>query len=133
MGTRAGAPTPKPSRNWRVNCAVGCVAICPVLLVLTRQNLPTLDRSRYASAEGLRRGAYVVQDVSAVAAAGTRPDLILLASGSELTLILAAAECRQAEGVAVRCVSMPSWDLFDAQAQSYRDDVLPPRRARGSR
>lgn len=98
----------------------------PVLLVLTRQNLPTLDRSRYASAEGLRRGAYVVQDVSAVAAMGTRPDLILLASGSELTLILAAAECLRAEGVAVRCVSMPSWDLFDAQAQSYRDDVLPP-------
>ncbi len=98
----------------------------PVLLVLTRQNLPTLDRSRYASAEGLRRGAYIVQDVSDVAAKGTRPDLILLASGSELTLILAAAERLQAEGVAVRCVSMPSWDLFDAQAQSYRDEVLPP-------
>ncbi|MEO7940794.1 MAG: transketolase [Burkholderiaceae bacterium] len=98
----------------------------PVLLVLTRQNLPTLDRNRYASAEGLRRGAYIVQDVSTVAAAGARPELILLASGSELSLILAAAERLQAEGVAVRCVSMPSWDLFDAQPRSYRDAVLPP-------
>jgi transketolase len=98
----------------------------PVLLVLTRQDLPTLDRSRYASAEGLRRGAYVVWDTPAAVAKRTGPDLILLASGSELTLILAAAERLQAEGVAVRCVSMPSWDLFDAQAQSYRDEVLPP-------
>ncbi len=98
----------------------------PVLLVLTRQNLPTLDRSRYASTEGLRRGAYVVHDAPAVGANGTGPDLILLASGSELMLILAAAERLQAEGVAVRCVSMPSWDLFDAQALSYRNAVLPP-------
>jgi transketolase len=98
----------------------------PVLLVLTRQNLPTLDRSRYASAEGLRRGAYVVWDAPAVVAKRSGPDLILLASGSELTLILATAERLQAEGVAVRCVSMPSWDLFDAQPQSYRDEVLPP-------
>ncbi|MEO8153543.1 MAG: transketolase [Rhizobacter sp.] len=98
----------------------------PVLLVLTRQDLPTLDRSRHASAEGLRRGAYVVRDAAASAAQPTTPELILLASGSEVTLILAAAERLQAEGVAVRCVSMPSWDLFDAQPQSYRDEVLPP-------
>jgi transketolase len=98
----------------------------PVLLVLTRQNLPTLDRSRYASAEGLRRGAYVVWDAPAAVEKRSGPDLILLASGSELTLILATAERLQAEGVAVRCVSMPSWDLFDAQPQSYRDEVLPP-------
>jgi transketolase len=98
----------------------------PVLLVLTRQDLPTLDRSQYASAEGLRRGAYVVHDMPAWTAKPTQPDLILLASGSELTLILAAAERLQAEGIAVRCVSMPSWDLFDAQPQSYRDQVLPP-------
>ncbi len=98
----------------------------PVLLVLTRQNLPTLDRSRYASAEGLRRGAYVVHDAPAVVAKGRGPELILLASGSEVTLILAAAERLQAEGVAVRCVSVPSWDLFEAQTQSYRDEVLPP-------
>ncbi len=98
----------------------------PVLLVLTRQDLPTLDRSQHASAEGLRRGAYVVHDMPAWTAKPTQPDLILLASGSELTLILAAAEHLQAEGIAVRCVSMPSWDLFDAQPQSYRDQVLPP-------
>ena len=97
----------------------------PVLLVLTRQDLPTLDRSRCASAEGLRRGAYVVRDTPA-AAKRNKPDLILLASGSELTLILAAAERLQAEGLAVRCVSMPSWNLFDAQPRSYRDEVLPP-------
>ena len=98
----------------------------PVLLVLSRQDLPTLDRSRCASAEGLRRGAYILRDTPAVIAKQTKPDLILLASGSEVTLILAAADLLQAEGVAVRCVSMPSWDLFDAQAGSYRDEVLPP-------
>ena len=98
----------------------------PVLLVLTRQNLPTLDRSQYASAEGLRRGAYVVRDAPIVATKKAELELILLASGSELTLILAAAEVLQAEGFAVRCVSMPSWDLFDAQPKSYRDEVLPP-------
>jgi transketolase len=98
----------------------------PVLLVLTRQDLPTLDRSRYASAEGLRCGAYVVWDAPAGGAKRSGPDLILLASGSELSLILAAAQRLQAEGVAVRCVSMPSWDLFDAQPQGYRDEVLPP-------
>jgi transketolase len=99
----------------------------PVLLVLTRQDLPTLDRTRYASAEGLRRGAYVVWESPASACAGSaEPELILLASGSELTLILAAAERLHAEGIAVRCVSMPSWDLFDAQPQRYREEVLPP-------
>jgi transketolase len=101
----------------------------PVLLVLTRQDLPTLDRTSHASAEGLRRGAYVVRDVPAAAGKPDRPreaDLILIASGSEVALILAAADRLQAEGFAVRCVSMPSWDLFDAQPQSLRDDVLPP-------
>jgi transketolase len=94
----------------------------PVLLALTRQDVPTLDRGRYASAEGVRRGAYVLSD----AGAGP-PSLILMASGSEVALILAAAERLGAEGVAVRCVSMPSWDLFEAQPQSYRDHVLPPQ------
>jgi transketolase len=98
----------------------------PVLLVLTRQDLPTIDRASHASAEGLRRGAYVVRDASVDAQRPCAPELILLASGSELTLILGAAERLLAEGVAVRCVSMPSWDLFDAQPQSYRDEVLPP-------
>ncbi len=94
----------------------------PVLLALTRQDVPTVDRSRYASADGLRRGAYVLSD-----AKHAQPELILIASGSEVGLILAAAERLRSEGVAVRCVSMPSWELFDTQPQSYRDDVLPPR------
>ncbi|MEO8135262.1 MAG: transketolase [Betaproteobacteria bacterium] len=92
----------------------------PVLLALTRQAVPTLDRGRYASAEGLRRGAYIISDT------GTAPPaLILIASGSEVGLIVAAALRLDAKGIAVRCVSMPSWDLFDAQPQSYRDQVLP--------
>jgi transketolase len=92
----------------------------PVLLVLTRQDLPTLDRTHYAAADGLRRGAYVLID-----APDARPELILIGSGSEVALILAAAERLQGQGIAVRCVSMPSWDLFDAQPQDYRDVVLP--------
>jgi transketolase len=93
----------------------------PVLLVLTRQALPTLDRSRYASADGLRRGAYVLSD-----APDGKPELILLASGSEVSLIVAAAERLQQQGVAVRCVSMPSWELFEELPKAERDAVLPP-------
>ncbi len=93
----------------------------PVLLVLTRQDVPTLDRSRYAHADGLRRGAYVLSDSE-----GGKPDLILLASGSEVGLIVAAAERLQGQGIAVRCVSMPSWELFEALPLSERDVVLPP-------
>jgi transketolase len=93
----------------------------PVLLALTRQNVPTLDRRRYASGDGLRRGAYVLSD-----APDGKPALILIASGSEVGLIVEAAEKLQADGIAVRCVSMPSWELFDAQPQAYRDQVLPP-------
>ena len=93
----------------------------PVLLALTRQDVSTLDRARYASAEGLRQGAYVLSD-----AKGDRLALILIASGSEVGLILAASERLQAKGIAVRCVSMPSWELFEAQPQTYRDSVLPP-------
>ena len=93
----------------------------PVLMALTRQELPTLDRSVYASAEGLRRGAYVLCD-----APDGRPALILIASGSEVGLIVAAAERLRADGVKVRCVSMPSWELFEMQTQAYRDEVLPP-------
>jgi transketolase len=98
----------------------------PVLLVLTRQNLPTLDRNRYASAEGLRRGAYILKSSLPDPSGSERPELILIASGSEVGLILAAAEVLQNEGVSVRCVSMPSWDLFDAQSKAYRDAILPP-------
>lgn len=93
----------------------------PVLLVLTRQNVPTIDRNRYASASGLGRGAYVLSENL-----NQPPALILIASGSEVGLILAAAECLQNDGISVRCVSMPSWELFEAQEQAYRDKVLPP-------
>ena len=93
----------------------------PVLLALSRQDLPVLDRTKFASADGLRKGAYVLSD-----AKEGKPELVLIATGSEVALIVEAAEKLQAEGVAVRCVSMPSWDLFEAQPQSYRDEVLPP-------
>ncbi|MDW7709675.1 MAG: transketolase [Deferrisomatales bacterium] len=93
----------------------------PVVLVLSRQDLPTLDRRRYAPADDLRRGAYVLSD-----AADGKPALILIASGSEVGLIVAAAERLRGERVAVRLVSMPSWELFEGQSQAYRDAVLPP-------
>ena len=92
----------------------------PVVLVLSRQNVPTLDRSHYAAADGLRRGAYVLSD-----ALNGKPELILIASGSEVGLIVAAAERLHTQGVAVRCVSMPSWELFDALTPAERDAVLP--------
>ncbi|MBA2723616.1 MAG: transketolase [Methylibium sp.] len=98
----------------------------PVLLALSRQDLPTLDRSRHASADGLKRGAYVLREFVPNDAKDRRPALILIASGSEVSLILSAAQQLQDEGIAVRCVSMPSWELFEAQTQAYRDEVLPP-------
>jgi transketolase len=91
-----------------------------VLLALSRQDLPTLDRTRFASAEGVRRGAYVLSD-----SADATPALILIATGSEVGLIVDAAERLGRDGVVVRCVSMPSWDLFERQPQSYRDHVFP--------
>jgi transketolase len=92
----------------------------PMLFALSRQSLPTLDRTRYASADGLRKGAYVLAD-----AKDGKPQLILIASGSEVGLVVAAAQKLEDDGIAVRVVSMPSWDLFDAQPQVYRDEVLP--------
>ena len=93
----------------------------PVALVLTRQNLPTLDRDAFAAAEGLQRGAYVLAD-----AAGGEPEVILIASGSEVGLIVAARQKLLEKKIRARLVSMPSWELFDAQPQEYRDSVLPP-------
>jgi transketolase len=93
----------------------------PVALVLTRQDVPTLDRGQYASAEGLRRGAYVLADAS-----NGKPDIILIGTGSEVSLIIAACHKLTEREINVRIVSMPSWELFDAQPQSYRDAVLPP-------
>ena len=93
----------------------------PVALVLTRQDVPTLDRTPFSAADGLRRGAYILAD-----APSGKPDLILIATGSEVALIVAAREKLLAQNIAVRLVSFPSWELFDAQPQEYRDAVLPP-------
>jgi len=93
----------------------------PVALVLTRQNVATLDRTQFAGADGLRRGAYVLAD-----APGGAPALILIATGSEVGLIVAVAQALLARGVRARVVSMPSWEIFDAQPQEYRDAVLVP-------
>ena len=93
----------------------------PVCLVLSRQALPTLDRTRFGAAAGVARGAYVVAD-----APGGRPEVILIGTGSEVALCVAAWEQLTAAGVQARVVSMPSWDLFEAQDQAYRDKVLPP-------
>jgi transketolase len=93
----------------------------PACLVLSRQALPVLDRTRYAPAAGVARGAYVLAD-----APDGRPDAMLLATGSEVSLCVRAREQLAAEGVRVRVVSMPSWELFDEQSSAYRDEVLPP-------
>jgi transketolase len=92
----------------------------PVALVLSRQNLPTLDRAALASADGLKTGAYVLAD-----AADGKPDVILIARGSEVALIVAARQKLLEKQIRARIVSMPSWELFDAQSQEYRDSVLP--------
>jgi len=94
----------------------------PVALMLTRQALPIIDRTKYASAEGLEKGAYVLAD-----AKGKTPELILIATGSEVAPSLDAYEKLSAEGISTRLVSMPSWDLFEKQTPSYRDEVLPPK------
>lgn len=93
----------------------------PIALALTRQNVPTLDRTQVASAEGLRRGAYVLAD-----APTGKPDVILIASGSEVHLILDARQKLLEQKVQARVVSMPSWELFDIQPREYRDSVLLP-------
>jgi transketolase len=93
----------------------------PTIMVLSRQALPTLDRTRYAPAAGVAQGAYVLAD-----APGGTPQVILIASGSEVSLAAAAHELLVADGVRSRVVSMPSWDLFERQSQAYRDSVLPP-------
>jgi transketolase len=93
----------------------------PVVLVLSRQNMPTLDRERYAGAEGLSRGAYVLADP-----AEGGPEVILIATGTEVGLAVAAHEALGEDGVAARVVSMPSWELFDRQPAEYRKEVLPP-------
>jgi transketolase len=93
----------------------------PAVLALSRQPLPTLDRSKYAPASGVAHGAYVLAD-----APGGDPEVILIASGSEVSLAVSAHEKLLAEGIRSRVVSMPSWEVFDHQTEEYRDSVLPP-------
>ena len=93
----------------------------PTALVLTRQNLPTLDRSRFAPASGLHKGAYILADLG-----DGKPEIILMATGSEVALIVDAGQRLAEKGVSVRLVSFPSWELFAEQDAAYRDEVLPP-------
>ena len=93
----------------------------PAVLALSRQPLPTFDRRKYASAAGVSRGAYVMADPP-----DGSPEIILIASGSEVALVVQAHETLAAQGIRSRVVSMPSWDIFEQQPQSYRDEVLLP-------
>ncbi|HEV2289999.1 MAG TPA: transketolase [Candidatus Acidoferrales bacterium] len=93
----------------------------PVALILSRQALPTLDRTKYVSAAGVAKGAYVLADAD-----GGKPEVLLLATGSEVSLAIEAYERLKAEGIRARVISMPSWEIFDHQSQEYRDSVIPP-------
>jgi transketolase len=93
----------------------------PAVLVLSRQPLPTFDRTKYAPASGVARGAYVLAE-----APGANPEIIFIATGSEVSLAIDAHEKLVAGGIRSRVVSMPSWDIFEHQEKSYRDSVLPP-------
>lgn len=93
----------------------------PVAFILTRQKVPTIDRTKYAAASGLHKGAYILAD-----AADKKPDLILLATGSEVSLCLEAYEELTKEGIKCRVVSMPSWEIFERQDEAYKKEVLPP-------
>ncbi|MBZ4419238.1 transketolase [Myxococcus sp. RHSTA-1-4] len=104
--------------SWRV---IGEQRKHPVVLVLTRQPVPTLDRSKYGAASGVARGGYVLAD-----AEGGKPELVLIGTGSEVHLCLEAYEKLKAEGIKARVVSLPSWELFEQQPQEYQDSVLPP-------
>ena len=94
----------------------------PVAFSLTRQSLPTLDRERFGAAEGIRRGAYILEDLG-----GESPELLLMASGSEVDLIIQAGETIAKQGVSVRIISFPSWELFAAQDKEYQESVIPEK------
>src|SRR5262249_11221466 len=93
----------------------------PTALALTRQKLPVFDRTKYASAEGLARGAYVMSESPT-----GKTDIILIATGSEVKVAVEAQDKLAAEDIGARVVSMPSWSLFEKQSQAYKDEVLPP-------
>jgi len=94
----------------------------PAVIALSRQPLPTLDRTKYAAASGVAKGAYVLADPP-----GGKPEVIFIASGSELSLAAEAHEQLVSEGIRSRVVSMPSWEIFESQPQEYRESVLPPK------
>ena len=142
MGWGENGPPPQPWDQWAALRAIpnrtgirpcnanetseaGRVALNrnqgPVALALTRQNLPTLDRNVVAPADGLGRGAYILKD-----APNGNPELIMMASGSEVPIAIEAANKLEEKDKAVRVVSMPSWELFERQSQEYRHEVLPP-------
>jgi transketolase len=98
----------------------------PTALALTRQKVPVIDRKKFAPAEGTRRGAYILAEAATAEGAAATPKLILIGTGSEVSLVLDAREKLQAEGVPTRVVSMPCWELFDAESKEYRHEVLPP-------
>jgi transketolase len=119
-----GLVTLRPADAKEVVEAYRCVLQLrhkPAVLALSRQPLPTLDRKKYAPASGVARGAYVLAD-----APGGNPEVILIASGSEVSLVVNAHETLLAEGIRSRVVSMPSWDIFEDQSPNYRESVLPP-------
>ena len=91
----------------------------PVAMILSRQNMPTFDRSKYGSAEGVAKGAYVLAD-------SDKPEVVLIGTGSEVSLCVAAYEQLKGEGVKARVVSMPSWELFEHQTPEYKESVIPP-------
>src|SRR5579864_7980734 len=103
---------------WRV---IAGLRHHPVALILARQASPTLDRKKYSSASGVAKGAYVLAD-----AEGGSPEVLLIGSGSEVSLCVAAYEELKSEGIRVRVISMPSWELFEMQSQEYQESVLPP-------
>jgi transketolase len=118
MMTIRPADANEVAEAWRVIMELRHV---PVAMILSRQACPTIDRTRFAPASGVRQGAYVLAD-----AKNGKPDVILMATGSEVGLCLEAWEKLGAEGVAARVVSMPCWELFERQPESVRDQVLPP-------
>jgi transketolase len=97
----------------------------PTAIALTRQKVPVIDRKRFAKADGLRQGAYVLADAETTEGSAATPKLILIATGSEVSLALEAREKLQSEGLPVRVVSMPCWELFEEQPERYREEVLP--------
>src|SRR6185312_17553644 len=106
------------AETWRI---VTALRREPAALVLTRQALPTLDRSQLAPASGVAQGGYILAEASG----GGQPDAILIATGSEVHLALEARDELEADGIRTRVVSLPCWELFDRQPQEYRDRVLP--------